>query len=337
MANFDVVSIGGAVRDFTFFTDQGRVFYTPENLTSQRMLAFEYGAKINPKEVSLTFGGGGSNSAVAFSRLGLKTAIISRVGNDEIGREVINNLTREKIDVSYLQTDSKAPTGLSFLIATDKKEREHIGFAYRGASQNLIFNSQQAKNLSSQWFYLTSLSGKDWPKNLKEIFFLAKSKGIKIMWNPGNFQLQAGKRALEEYFKQTQVLIVNKDEAIELALSGIKLGKRNPNFLNKPIYLLNILQEWGPKLVILTDGKKGAWAYDGRTIYHQKIIKSKAINTVGVGDAFGSAFLAGLIVEKNEIKKALKWGMGNSAAVLTKMGAQNGLLVRKKLLDKIKL
>lgn len=335
MKNFDVISIGGAVKDFVFYTDQGRVFLTPDNLTAQRMLAFEYGAKINPKEFYGTFGGGGANSAVAFSRLGLKTALISRVGSDATGLEVIENLKKEKINTDFIQADKVNPTAVSFLLVADKKEREHIAFAYRGATQYLNFNLKSSE-LNSSWIYLTSLSGKDWQKNIKNIFDLATQNGIKIMWNPGNYQLQAGKNVLNDCIKKTSVLILNKDEAIELALSGVKLGKRNPNFLNRPVYLLNILHEWGPKLVIITDGKKGAWAYDGKKIYQQKVVKVQATNTVGVGDAFGSSFLAGLIIEKNDIKKALKWGMVNSASVVTKIGAQTGLLERKKIIDKIK-
>jgi sugar/nucleoside kinase (ribokinase family) len=271
---------------------------------------------------------------VAFSRLGLKAGIITRIGPDEIGRSVINNLKKEKVQVIQAQSDANLPTAISFILTTDKKEKEHIAFAYRGAAQNFAFNPSQFENISAKWIYLTSMSGKDWPKNIKEIFSFASQKGIKIMWNPGNFQIQAGVRILGEYLRKTQVLIVNKDEAIELALSGIKLGKRNPNFLNRPIYLLNILQEWGPKTVIITDGKKGAWAYDGKKIFREKIIKVNVINTTGVGDAFGSAFLAGLLAGKSDIKKALRWGMINSASVLSKFGSQAGLLSRKKIQDK---
>jgi len=335
MASFDVISIGGSVRDFIFYTDAGRIFHTPENLAAPRMLAFEYGAKINPKEAQITFGGGASNSAVAFSRLGLKTAIVTKIGHDEIGREIIKNLKLQGVDTSLIQTDPKAASGVSFIITTDKKEKEHIAFAYRGAAQNLIFNSKSLKGSKAHYLYLTSLSGKDWAKNLKEIFSYANGIGAKVMWNPGNFQLKAGIKSLHDYLKKTNILILNKDEAIELALSGIKIGKRNPNFLNKPIYLLNILHEWGPKVVVITDGKKGAWAYDGKEIHHSKIVRSKVINTTGVGDAFGSGFLFGYLNEKGNVIKALKYGMINSAAVLTHPGAQAGLLTRKSLLDKI--
>lgn len=336
MARFDIVTIGGAVRDITFYTDQGKIFATPQNLTAQRMLGFEYGAKISPTEVYLNLGGGAANSAVSLARLGFKTAIMTRVGKDEAGKEILTKLKKEKVDTKFIQFDSKKPTGFSFILSTDKKEREHIAFMYRGA--NNLFESS-TKNFSQfycRWFYLASLSGKDWLKNLKTIFNFAAKRNIKVAWNPGNLQLQAGKRILANFLKQTQVLILNKDEAIELVLSGIKLGRKNPNYLNRPLYLLNILREWGPKVIVITNGKNGAWAFEGKKIHQQKIIKVKVVDTTGVGDSFGSSFLAGLIVTKDDVAKALRWGMVNSASVITKIGAQNGLLTKAELLRRLK-
>jgi len=335
MPRFDIVTIGGAVRDVTFYTDQGKVFLTPQNLTAQKMLGFEFGAKIPTTESHLNLGGGAANTAVSLARLGFKVAAITRVGKDESGREILNKFKKEKINTNFVQIDNKNPTGFSFILATDKKEREHIAFVERGATKFFGLSPGNFSRLHCKWFYITSLAGKNWLKNLKTIFNFAEKKNIKITWNPGTTQLQAGKKVLASYLKKTNILILNKDEAIELVLSGIKLGRKNPNHLNRPLYLLNILQEWGPKIVVITDGKKGAWVYDGKDIYRGKIVNAKVVDTTGVGDSFGSSFLAGLISEKNNINKALKWGMINSGSVLTQIGAQNGLLIRKKLEEKL--
>ncbi|MFA5021587.1 MAG: carbohydrate kinase family protein [Patescibacteria group bacterium] len=331
---FDIVTIGGVVKDVIFYTDQGKFFSTPDNLTAQKMLAFEYGSKIDIKESYLSIGGGAANSAVSFSRLGCKTAIIAKTGNDALGQEIIKKLNKEGVNTSLVHLDSKSNTGLSLILTVTKGEREHIAFVDRGANKFLTLNKNNFSGIKTNWFYLTALAGKNWPGNLKAIFGFAAQNKIKIAWNPGSFQLQAGKKALAGFLKQTEVLILNKDEAIELVLSGIKIGRKNPTFLNKPVYLLNILQEWGSKIVVITNGKKGAWVHDGKNIYHQKIVKAKVINTVGVGDAFGSAFLAGLLA-KNNISKALKWGMINSGSVVTKVGAEAGLLTLKELLKKV--
>ncbi len=335
MAKFDVVTIGGVVRDFTFYTNKGKIIDTPEDLTAQRMLAFEYGAKINVNEAYQTLGGGAANTAASFARLGFKTAIVVKVGKDDIGKDIILKFKKEKINTNFIQTDPELMTGFSFILSADKKEREHIAFLHRGANEKLVFPTPKLKQLRSSWFYITSLSGPAWLKSLNGIFNLAFPRNIKIAWNPGNLQLQAGKKVISNLLKKTNVLILNKDEAIELVLSGMKVGRRNPRYLNQPLYLLNILNDWGPKIVVITDGKKGAWAYDGKKIYYQKIRKAKIINTVGVGDAFGSSFVAGLIKNKGDIKAALNWGMINSASILEHVGAQTGLLGIKDLQEKL--
>lgn len=337
MGQFDLITIGGAVRDITFYTDKGKLFSTPNNLTAQKMLGFEYGAKINVKEAYYNIGGGAANTAVSFARLKFKTAAVVRLGKDEDAHDIFCHFKNEKIATDFIQKDQTLHTGISFILGVDKKDREHVAFLIRGANNNLTLAPEQQKKLKSKWFYLTSLSGPNWAKTLQSYFESAKTgrNRTKIAWNPGNMQLQAGKKSLSKLLKQTDVLIVNKDEAIELALSGVRLGRRNPNFLNRPLYLLNILREWGPKIVVITAGKKGAWAFDGNKIYNAKIKKTKVADTTGVGDAFGSGFIAGLIKTNGDIQKSLNWGMINAGSVCTKVGAQSGLLTLEELKKKL--
>lgn len=336
MPQHDIVTIGGAVRDYTLYVSEARFFSTPQNLTAQKMIAFEYGSKMYAKNARVTIGGGAANSAVALSRLGLDVAAMCRVGQDASSADIISTFKKEGVNTKLLQTDEKHLTSFSFIINTDKKDSDRTIFNYIGCGELLVFDPKKIKNLKAKWFYLTSLSGSRAGSNLKEIFKFAKKNNIKIYWNPGTKQIQAGKKALTEYLKQTDVLTLNKDEAIELVLSGIKLGRKSPKHLNKPVYLLNILHEWGPKVVMITGGKKGAWVYDGDKIYTQKIKKSKVVDRTGVGDCYGSSFLAGYIREKGDIKKALKYAMINSASVVSKVGAQNGLLTLKQIKDKLK-
>ena len=75
------------------------------------------------------------------------------------------------------------------------------------------------KKYKTNWFYLTSLQGDLWRKNMQTIFQVAQEKNIKISWNPGGTQLQAGYKFLQKYLKLTEVLHLNRDEAIELVLS----------------------------------------------------------------------------------------------------------------------
>lgn len=324
------------MRDVIFYTDKGRIVRTPENLTIQRMIAFEYGAKINISNAYYTRGGGASNSSYVFSKLGLNSAIISRVGKDIEGEEIVKGMAENKIHIAFVQKDEQWHTGFSLILCSSKKEHDHVVFTYRGANENMEADEKILAGIEAKWFYISSMCGNNWMKALKNIITYAQKKNIPVAWNPGNLQLQSGKKSIEKILKGIDVLIVNKDEAIEFVLSGIKIGKRDPVFLNKTLYLLHILNEWGPKTVVITEGKKGACALREDKVYKVKAVKKKVVDTTGVGDTFGASFVASLIEDPKNMVQALQWGAMNSAYNLTQVGAQEGVLTRDELLDKIK-
>jgi len=333
--SYDIITIGGAVRDFSCWSKSGRFFNTPQNLTAQKFLAFEYGAKINIEEAICSLGGGASNTAATFSKLGLKVAALVRLGDDRDAKIIIDNLDKQKVNTTLIQYDKEKSSGFSFIISTDKKEKDHVAFVFRGANENLEFIEKKFNNIRTRWFYITSLSGEIWKKTLNSAFSCAARNNVKVAWNPGLKQLQAGKKSLQNYIKQTEVLILNKDEAIELVLSGMTFGRKTPTHLNKPLYLLNIIKDWGPKIVVITDSKKGGYAYEGKKIVKILPLRKKVVDTTGVGDAFGSAFVASLIGQPNNIKEALKWGIINSNNVITKVGAQGGIVTKLEMEKKL--
>ncbi len=157
---------------------------------------------------------------------------------------------------------------------------------------------------------------------------------MKVAWNPGHIQLHEGIETIGRYLKKAAVVIVNKDEAIELVVSDLKYRGQSHEFLNDVKNLLTIIKGWGPRIVIVTSGPDGADAYDGRDFYRQPAIKEKKrIDTTGVGDAFGSSFVAGLMLYKGDIAKAMYLASRNTASVIGEQGAQNGLLKKKELRD----
>jgi fructoselysine 6-kinase len=123
---------------------------------------------------------------------------------------------------------------------------------------------------------------------------------------------------------------LNKDEAIELLMSDKKYKSKSSSFYNNNNNLLKVIKEMGPEIVVITLGRDGSMAYDGRKIYKQRIIREqKRVDTTGVGDAHNSAFVCGLELYDGDIQKALSLGARNSSAVISAQGAQNGLLKKK--------
>jgi len=353
MKKYDFITIGGATEDITFYTGEGLLIANRKDILRQKLMAFEYGAKVKIDHSNSTFGGGAANAAVSFSRLGFKAAALIAVGDDDRGKKIIKNLRKEKIDASLTQSVKGEESGYSFILTGS--DNEHIVFSNRGANSELRIMSHELKILKeAKWIYLTSLSG-DWEEILEKVFsvktpqppferggarnargmaecppFKGGLGGLKIAWNPGHRQLAGGIGKLKPYLKKTEVLIVNKDEAIELAVSCKKYKNQSAEFFNDIDNLLKIIHEFGMKILVITDGKKGAYAYDGEKTYFQGAAKEKKrVNTTGVGDAFGSSFTAGLELFNGDIKKALDLAARNSASVVSHLGAQTGLLRKK--------
>lgn len=333
---FDIITIGGATRDITFLTDKGKVIETPENLTEQSMLAFEYGAKIKSDEVFFNFGGGACNTAATLASLGINTAANCRVGNDDDGKSAIKNLKDLGIDTSLIQIDKDKKTGFS-LVVVNKKDGDRVIFVYKGASD---FLGVKKDNLISKsgWIYLTSLAG-SWMEKLEEVGKIVGGNKAKLAWNPGGAQIAAGKDKLGKFFKLTEILIVNKDEAIELAQSDESI-KLDYNEINNIEILSKIIKKWGPRIVVITDGVNGAYLYAGedRVLYSPATSRDR-VDTTGAGDAFGSALVGGYILTEN-LETALKYGIINSGNVVSEYGAQNGILNRSEIeerLDRVKI
>ena len=326
---FNIITIGGATRDITFVTDKGKVIETPENLTEQKLLGFEYGAKIKSEKVFFNFGGGACNTAATFSKLGLNAAVNCRVGNDDDGKSIIKNLKESGINTDLIQINEDKKTGFS-LVVVNKNGGDRVIFKYKGASDSLEIKEKEISK--TKWIYLTSLSG-NWKEGLEEINKAVKENKIKLAWNPGATQICAGKNKMKKFLENTEILIVNKDEVIELIQSDENV-KLDYNEINNVEILAKNIKNWGPRIVVITDGPKGAYVYDGENILYSPSTPEKKIDSTGAGDSFGSALVAGYILANN-LETALKYGIINSGSVVGEYGAQNGILDKNKIEERL--
>ncbi len=324
---YDFITIGGSTRDISIFTDQGVLIDNAKDILRQELLGFEYGAKVRVDKFHHSFGGGGSNTAVNLANFGFKVACFSALANDENGKAAFLNLKERGVETKYINRFKEGDTGTSFVLIS---KGERVIFTQRGVNDKLEIESKHLKALKqSKAIYISSLSGK-WKQVLNDVFKIAKDNNIKVFWNPSEAQYEVGLKKLAKYLKHTYLFVVNKDEAIELALLS---GEKNlsPKFLNDEHNLLKILYKFCPSMVMVTSGPKGAYVYDGKKFYFQAALKEKKrVDMTGVGDAFNSTFAAGLSIYEGSIKKALHLAAKNTASKIAHFGAQNGLLKWKK-------
>ncbi|NQT49917.1 carbohydrate kinase family protein [Candidatus Kuenenbacteria bacterium] len=321
MKLFDVVTVGSALKDIMFYSDEISIIKNEKDITRQKLMAVEYGAKLPISEVFVNYGGGALNTAVGLKNFGLDVSPMVNVGRDQVGKEIFTYLKNQKINTSLIRVDKTERTGFS-IVMTALKDKEHTIFTYKGASNNLEVHN--LRNFRTKWFYVSSLTSKSWALEFDKIA-RQKRRNVKIAWNPGSLQLQEFKKVLH-FLPSIEVLILNKDEAIELVKKA--RPRTTKKDLNDSKYLLTELKNFGSQKVVITQGSNGVVAIDDneKYYYHRAVgEKRRIVDTVGAGDSFSSGLVAGL-VKKNDFDKALKLAIRNSAHVLYRIGAQNGLL-----------
>lgn len=316
---FDIICIGSALRDVHYYTDQMEVIDNPEyDPTREKLVCIEYGAKIRSTNVHFEYGGGASNTAVNFAGLGLQTGILTAVGNDPDGDAIVDHLQERHVHTVAIQKKDTERTGFSFLLV-DEETSERTICIYYGASTQIDVNKKVLQAHATDWYYVSSLSGESWHDQMMAI----TQTGAHIAWNPGGKQLSAGYETLKDMLTAVTVLLVNSDEARELIIS--KPGTTEADIAS-PEIMVQYLHSCGPEVVVVTDGRDGAYVYAGNDVYYQASPKDHPVSIVGAGDCYGSSFIAGYIRYGGDIARAMELAQVNATSVIHRIGSQNGLL-----------
>ncbi|MEF3691856.1 MAG: carbohydrate kinase family protein [Candidatus Moraniibacteriota bacterium] len=326
-----IVCIGSSAKDIFFPTDEGVRMDTPEDLTSQKKIAFESGAKYHIETRFESLGGCAVNVACGLKRLGIESFCYTVLGDDLLGEWIRGEMKKEGIDIRLVKTES-CLTGLSAIIV-DKRNGERIIFSNQEANKRLKVIPTEIAEFG--WISVTDPNG-DWRGVLDTVAEVSAETGAKICFNPRGRNITEDVGKIYQFAGKTEVLFVNKDEAIEIILNA---GKNNfkDEEINDEVFLLKELKKTGAKVVVITDGEKGAWGYDGEDIFYVEALKVAAVDSTGAGDSFSSGFLAGYI-EGKSVAESLKMGIINGANVVLYYGGVEGLLKKdemEKTLNKI--
>lgn len=320
---YDVITVGSATVDVFVDTVSQLIKIKSVNkdndvVQEEELLAYPAGAKILIKNLDFQIGGGGTNTAVALKRLGLSVGYLGKLGNDDGKEKVLAMLKKEKID--YLGTFADGMTPYSIIL--DSIERDRTILAYKGVVDSMSPKELNPKKLQAKWFYFSALVDSSY-KVLEYLAEHARKNKIKIAFNPSIYLAEKGQRYLSKVLRRTAILILNKEEAQAI------VGKGD---IKDILYSLHKL---GPGIVVITDGKNGAYSYDGKDYLKIFAHPIKVLESTGAGDAFASSFLAG-IIRKNNIHFALQMGLANAEAVISGKGAKANLLTNKKIVENIK-
>jgi len=294
---FDVICMGSATIDL--FVN-----------INQKFKECDAGEKVLIGDLDHKTGGGGTNSAVSLSRLGLKTAYLGKLGDDHNAERILKELKQEKVKIIPVKK-SKKRTSFS-VVMESSKEKDRIIYTYKGASNDLSLKDFNNKKIKTRWLYVATLLGKSC-KTVEGIILKAKKNKTKVLFNPSEY-LAKKTNQIKIILKNTDIIVLNKHEA--QIMTKTKKGVKE---------LAKLILSKGPTTVIITNGSKGVHYFNKSDYIHVPAKKVKVVSTAGCGDAFTSGFLAGIIKNKN-IKESLKIGIKNASSVIKYMGTKNKLL-----------
>ncbi len=307
---YDVITIGSATRDI-FVKSAAFDIHEDSHVDTTVEGCFPLGAKIELEDLVLETGGGATNAAVTFGRLGRSVAVLAAVGDDASGREIAAILKSEGVKAGLLQVSKKLRTGSSVILLAGSGERTVL--VYRGAAEKLDPASIPWRSLSARWLYVSSIGGD--LALMGKLLDHAARKGIKVAWNPGSKEIRHGFDALAPLIRKTDLFDLNKEEAAQLVGA-------DPKDLGKIIKSLRALPR---RAFVVTDGLAGAYAAEGADVWRCGVIDVPRINVTGAGDAFGSGIVAGLL-KKDDIRYGLAVGTWNATGIVQQMGAKRGII-----------
>lgn len=296
-------------------------------------LCLVFADKLPVSSVHFSVAGNACNAAVCFARLGLESYFLTIHGDDRTGQEIEEKLKIEGVKRDYIKTQAGTPSSYSAVLN------------FRGERTQLVYYHPRDYRLPENikdfdWLYVSQV-GKKFGPIFEDVVGYVRKRQARLIFNPTNDQLNSDYESYKAMVENSQVLSVNKEEGEKLLSSRLrksyggqakfKVQSSKLSYNMTEIKdLLERIRGLGAKIVVVTDGERGSYCFDGESFYHLPIFKVAVVEKTGAGDAYTAAFAAALIRGK-DVKEAMRWGTFNAGSVVQKYGPQEGLLRKEEL------
>ena len=257
-------------------------------------------------------GGAPLNVANRLSYLGIDAHLISRIGNDVLGKEIIKFLEVAGITIETIQVDDSFPTG-AVMVSLDKSGSASYTIAYPAAWDKIKLNREAVSEIkNSDALVFGSLACRDSISyhTLKDLVELANYKIFDVNLRPPFYT----KELLIDLMGLADLIKFNEEELLEIA-----------GLLGCPLITLNdlitfIAKETNTKTICVTRGGDGAVLLFEGNVYTNNGYKVKVADTVGAGDSFFAGLISQLLVGEDP-QESLDFACAMGALVASKEGA----------------
>jgi ribokinase len=297
-----VLSLGGINMDLVTFSN--RLPADGETVVGERFVTYP--------------GGKGANQAVAAARMGARSAMVGRVGDDRFGPQLTDLLEAAGVEAGAVGVASGTNSGIAVISVGEGGQNRIVqvlgandtcGDAEYEGIEGLL---PQASALMLQLEVSIGLSIK--------VAELAASRGVQVILDPGPVR-----PVPQEFYAHLSVITPNETEAE--ALVGYPVAD-----MRTAASAAGELLARGVGSAVIKLGAQGAYWVDGEGSGEVEPFAVQAVDTVAAGDAFNGA-LAVALSEGHSLESAVRWGCAAGALSVTQVGAQDSMPERGDVLD----
>ena len=178
-------------------------------------------------------------------------------------------------------------------------------------------------------------------KVLEPLVNFAHDNDIRVCFNAGTTSIKQGFNYMKKILATSHIVVMNKEEASMCSGIQVRPDTKLEHYSHELIHpdvveMLKKLKVAEYQVIVITDGKRGAYAFDGKKLFHCPVFPSDVVSTLGAGDAFASTFCASLERTDLNIGRSLMYASVASASVVSKFGATEGLITFDEIEKRLK-
>ncbi len=268
-------------------------------------------------------GGAPANFAFRLSSFGVNVSMLSRVGDDALGREVIAELQKRGVSTDTIQIDPKNPTGTVEVTLSAKGAPSYV--INKGVAYDFIEFTPELRTLAAEASVICYGTLVQREKQSRETLYKLleaapeATKLLDINLRKDCFSPETVSRSLE----YADILKLNDEEVRPVAeLLGIVVT--GPEDFSK-----KIIQKFNISICLITKGERGVYARDSRgSQINIPGIAVSVVDTIGSGDAFTAGFLY-CYLDGAPIERCCSFGNSVGAAVATTKGGMTALTLEE--------
>ena len=276
-------------------------------------------------DYTLELGGSCNIFACQCAKLGLRTAVLGRVGDDSFGRLILQRLGQAGVDTRHVIVEPGLKTGLGVALCPPS---DRAILTYMGTINAIYPEDITDEILSStrhihhgSFFLHTNLL-----RSIPDIFLRAHQMGVTTSldtnWDPHN----RWKGNLDQILPHTNIFFPNDQEALQIFKSLSKQsfpGQNSANPENEIATAARYFLDMGVQCVAIKAGKQGATIHTNHQTLHGHVQPVTGGDTIGAGDSFDGGFLSGWL-RGYDFEKCLQISLACGRSVAGQIGGLSG-------------